>query len=74
MWYGMAVREQYRKQEIGKENKLHATCIRGKREKTKVKVVPLVISAFEGGIKEVIKELENMFEKDDLCQKIVAEI
>ena len=34
----------------------------------------LVKSAFGGGIKEVLKELENMFEKDDLCQKIVAEI
>ena len=57
MWYGMAVREQYRKQEIGKENKLHATCIRDRRPGFKVKVVPLVISVFEGGIKEVLKEL-----------------
>ena len=36
--------------------------------------MPLVISAFGGGIKEVLKELENMFEKYDLCEKIVAEI
>ena len=53
----MAVREQYRKQEIGKENKLHATCIRDRRPGFKVKVVPLVISVFEGGINEVLKEL-----------------
>ena len=60
MWHGMAVREQHRKQETGKENKLHATCIRDKRERRpgfKVKVVPLVISAFEGGIKEELTEL-----------------
>ena len=36
--------------------------------------MPLVISAFGGGIKEVLKKLENMFEKYDLCEKIVAEI
>ena len=29
-------------------------------------------SAFGGGIKEVLKQLENMFEKDDLCERIVA--
>ena len=31
----------------------------------KVKVVPLLISAFGGGIEKILKELENMFEKDD---------
>ena len=36
--------------------------------------MPLVISAFGGGIKEILKELENMFEKDDFCESIVAEI
>ena len=36
--------------------------------------MPLVISAFSGGIKEILKELENMFEKDNLCERIVAEI
>ena len=40
----------------------------------KVKVEPLVISAFGGGIKEILKELENMFEKDDLCERILAEM
>ena len=35
--------------------------------------MPLVISAFGGGIKEISKELENMFEKGDLCENIVAE-
>ena len=34
----------------------------------------LVKSAFGGGIKEVLKELENMFEKDDLCERIVATV
>ena len=34
----------------------------------------LVISAFGGGIKEVLKELENIFEKDYLCKNIVTEM
>ena len=34
----------------------------------------LVISAFGGAIKGILKELENMFEKDDLCEKNAAEI
>ena len=34
----------------------------------------LVISAFGGGIKEISKELENMFENDDLRERIVAEV
>ena len=48
--------------------------IRVRRPGFKVRVVPLVISAFGGGIKEILKELENMFEKDDLCERVVAEI
>ena len=40
----------------------------------KVKVVLLVISAFGGAVKEILKQLENMFEKVDLCEKIVAEM
>ena len=48
--------------------------IREKRLGFKVKVVPLVISAFGGGIKEILKELVNMFEKDDLYERIVAEM
>ena len=36
--------------------------------------MPLVISAFSGGIKEILKELENMFEKGDLCEKILEEM
>ena len=36
--------------------------------------MPLVISVFDGGIKEILKELENMFEKDDLCERILAEM
>ena len=33
-----------------------------------------MISAFGGGIKEILKKLKNMFEKDDLCEKMVAEM
>ena len=69
--------EQYRKEEIGKEKQLQAACIRNKRERRsgfKVKVVPLVISVFGGDLKEMLKELENMFEKDYLCERIGAEI
>ena len=45
-----------------------------RRPRFKVKVVPLVISAFGGGIKEILKEPENMFEKHDFCGRIVAEM
>ena len=38
-----------------------------------LKVVPLVLRVF-GGLKEMLKELENMFEKDDLCERIGAEM
>ena len=34
----------------------------------------LKISAFGWGIKEILKEPENMFEKDEFCENIVAEI
>ena len=36
--------------------------------------MPLVISAFGAGLKEILKELEIMFEKDDLCERIVQEM
>ena len=36
--------------------------------------MPLVISALGEGIKETIKELENIFEKNDLRKQIVAEM
>ena len=48
--------------------------IRGGRPGFEVKVVLLVINAFGGGIKEILKELQNMFEKDDLCERIMAEM
>ena len=48
--------------------------IRERRTGFKVKVTPLVISAFGGGLKKRLKELENMFEKDDLYKRIVAEM
>ena len=38
-----------------------------------LKVVPLVLRVIVGGLKEMLKELENMFEKDDLCERIEAE-
>ena len=48
--------------------------IRERRHAFKVKVKPLVIRAFGGGIKEILKKLENMFEEDNVCEKIVAEL
>ena len=36
--------------------------------------MPLVINVFGGAVKDVLKELENMFEKDDLYERIVAEM
>ena len=63
MRYGMPTREQYRKEEIGKEDQLKAAGIRNKRERRpgfKLKVVLLVISAFGRGIKEILKQLERM--------------
>ena len=38
------------------------------------KVVLLVISVLGDGHKEMLKELENMFEKNDLCERIEAEM
>ena len=48
--------------------------IRERRTGFKVEVVPLVISIFGKDLKEMLKELENMFEKDDLCERIGAEM
>ena len=48
--------------------------IREKWPGFKVKVAPLVISVFGGGFKEMLKELENIYEKDDLCERIGAEM
>ena len=36
--------------------------------------MPLVVSALGGGIKAILKELENLFEKDDLGERVVAEM
>ena len=36
--------------------------------------MPLVISSLDGGIKETIKELENIFGTNDLCKPVVAKI
>ena len=32
------------------------------------------ISALGGGIKETVKVLENIFETNDLCKKVIAEM
>ena len=48
--------------------------IRQERPGFKFKVVPQVMSAFGRGLKEILKELENIFQKDDLCERIVAEM
>ena len=44
-----------------------------RERKPELKVVPLVLRVFGGDLKEMLKELENMFEKDDLCERIEAE-
>ena len=36
--------------------------------------MPLVINVFGAAVKYILKELENMFEKDDLYERIVAEM
>ena len=63
----MPSREQYRNEVIEKRtnHRQFAFEIRERKPGFKVKVVPLVISSFSGGIKEILKELENMFDKDD---------
>ena len=48
--------------------------LRVRRPGFKVRVVPLVISALGGGITETVKELENIFETNNLCKKVVAEM
>ena len=48
--------------------------IRERRPGFKVSVVSQVTSAFGRSVKEILKELENMFEKDDLCEKILEEM
>ena len=36
--------------------------------------MPLVISVFGGGLNDMLKELENFFEKDELYERIRAEM
>ena len=66
--------EQYRKEEIGKENQLRQLAFEIRERRPGLKVVPLVLRVIGGGLKEMLKELENMFEKDDLCERIGAEM
>ena len=48
--------------------------IRERKPGFKVNVAAPVIIIFSGGLKEMLKELENMFERDDLCEKIWPEM
>ena len=48
--------------------------IRDRRPGFKVKVVPLVISVFGDGLKGMLTELEKMFGKDDLGERIRAQM
>ena len=74
--YDMPAREQYRKEEIGRAK--HSQLGFEIRERTpgfKVIIASLVItSAFGGSLKEILRELENMFEKDDLCELTLLEL
>ena len=54
-----------------KKNRQLAFELRERRPGFKGRVVPLVISALGGGIKETIKELENIFETNDLCKRLL---
>ena len=36
--------------------------------------MPLVTSVFGGGLNDMLKELENIFEKDELYERIRAEM
>ena len=70
----MPTREKYRRDD--KENQLLAAFIQIKtwiQPGFKVEITPLVICTFGGGIKKMLKKLENTFEKD-LCERIVAEL
>ena len=72
----MPTGEQYRKVRLEKRTNYSQLAfeIRQERPGFKFKVVPQVMSAFGRGLKEILKELENIFQKDDLCERIVAEM
>ena len=47
--------------------------LRKRRAEYKIYVIPVVIGALGGGIKEAIHEVNKIFKKDDLCKRIVGE-
>ena len=51
-----------------------APFFRAKLTRTKQLIDCGLISTFRVGLKEILKELENMFEKDDLCERIRLEL
>ena len=48
--------------------------LREHRAEYKIYVIPVVIGALGGGIKEVIHEVKKIFKQDDLSEKIVGEM
>ena len=48
--------------------------LRERRIGYKIIVVSLVISAIDGGIEGMIREVERIFGKNDLCTEIVGEM
>ena len=72
----MPAREQYRKEEIGEENQLQAACIQDTREYTWIQSSCCAASSkcLWWRFKEILKEPENLFEKYDLCERMVAEM
>ena len=61
----MSTGEQYRKVRLEKRTNYSQVAfeIRQERPGFKSKVVPQVMSAFGRGLKEILKELENIFKK-----------
>ena len=48
--------------------------MRERRTEYKIYVISVVIGELGGGIKEAILEVKKIFKKDDLSEKIVAEM
>ena len=75
MWYGIPAEENIiEKKRLEKRTHYRQLPFELRERRPEFKVVPLVISAFGAGLKEILKELEIMFEKGDLCERIVAEM
>ena len=48
--------------------------LRERRAEYKIYVIPVVIGALSGGIKEEIHEVKKIFKQDDLSEKIAREM